>query len=258
MGKKTGIEWTNRTWNPVTGCIKVSEACVNCYAERMHKRQQAMGNYDTPFNVIQCHPKRLDEPHRWRKSQKVFVCSMSDLFGEGVPDEFIMQVLRTIETVAFESRLRRGSPIIFQLLTKRPERMQMMIEWLFDEYRNCLRTVPHMRGIWLGVTAESTARWYERVPVLLKTPGAVRFVSVEPMLEKIEKPIGLAKLDWVIVGGESGKGARPMSPDWVADIQNQCERFDVRLFFKQWGTHPLRKHLMINPAFKQFPKGSNL
>lgn len=249
MGAKSGIEWTDRTWNPVTGCVKVSEACLNCYAERMHKRQQAIGNYKTPFNVIRCHPKRLDEPGRWRKSQKVFVCSMSDLFGEGVPDEFIMRVLRTIEKTAYDS-MKRGAPITFQLLTKRPERMQAAINSLFNFFRK-----PCMQGIWLGVTAESTARWYERVPVLLKTPGVVRFVSVEPMLEKIEKPIGLAKLDWVIVGGESGPKPRLLQPHWAWSLQNDCKQEGIAFFFKQWGKHSLRKHLTIDPALKQFPKG---
>lgn len=233
----TKIEWTDETWNPVTGCSKVSPGCKNCYAERMAKRLAGRFGYpEKPhsFNVT-LQPDRLEEPLRWRKPRMVFVCSMSDLFHPEVPEEYIWKVIE----VAWKAKDH-----IFQILTKRPERMREVLT------SSCWWNNATPQNIWLGVTAENQETANERIPVLLSTPAAVRFVSVEPILGpilfRISSGYGLGwlkagnaaggpSLDWVIAGGETGPSARAPNPEWVRDLRDQCIFSAVPFFFKSWG-----------------------
>jgi len=230
----TKIEWTEETWNPVTGCTKVSAGCQNCYAERMAKRLAGRYGYpaDDPFRVT-LQEDQLSKPLSWRKPRMVFVCSMGDLFHPDVPDEYITQIF----DVMAKARWYRQT---FQVLTKRPERMR---EHLLA--RKAL-TAPN---VWLGVTAENQETADQRIPILLQTPAAVRFVSCEPLLGSLDLAEGghgwlfvtdltdgrRTHLDWVIVGGESGPKARPAHPDWFRSIRDQCQSAGVPFFFKQWG-----------------------
>ena len=214
MGARSAIEWTESTWNPVTGCTKVSAGCKNCYAERMARRLQAMGqpNYVNGFQVT-CHPQALGLPLTWKKPQTVFVNSMSDLFHEQIPVPFIDEVFFTMNQARWHC---------FQVLTKRAERL--------------LELAPHLKwsaNIWMGVTVEDCHN-VDRIDALLDVPASVRFLSLEPLLGPLPD-LRLAGIDWVIVGGESGPGARPMQAEWVTDIRDQCLDTDVPFFFKQWG-----------------------
>ncbi|MBN1553042.1 phage Gp37/Gp68 family protein [bacterium] len=214
MAQKSGIEWTESTWNPVTGCDKISPGCANCYAERMAKRLQAMGqpNYTDGFKVTM-HEHVLETPLTWKKPQMVFVNSMSDLFHRDVPLEFIQKVF---------SVMRRASWHTFQVLTKRAETLSELainLEW--------------PDNVWMGVSVE-TAEYLHRLDHLRTVHAKVRFISFEPLLG----PVGwfdLSGIDWCIVGGESGPGARPMSKAWVTEIRDQCQAAGVPFFFKQWG-----------------------
>jgi len=255
MGKSK-IEWTDRVWNPITGCTKVSPGCQNCYAERMSKRLAGRCGYpkDEPFKVTM-HEDRLQEPLRWTKPSRVFVCSMSDLFHQDVPDSFIEEIF-AIMSVAQQHT--------FLVLTKRPERMK---KWFSDNrsifVAGAAQQLGHkcllpditmsewwpLKNVWLGVTAENQEQADRRIPILLQIPAAVRFVSVEPMLG----PVSLAGfdgktyrpwldsiawkvgIDWVICGGESGPGARPMHPNWARNLRDQCQAAGVPYFFKQHG-----------------------
>ena len=316
---RTKIEWADYTWGPVTGCTKVSEGCRNCYAEQNAKR--FWGN--RPFTEVRCHEHKLEEPLHWRKPRRVFVNSMSDLFHPDVPFDFIDRVFAVIVScTVFKNRPDH----VFQILTKRPERMadyfstspSELIQrwakagdgWIFTDNPDVLFSeavysqVCHMwdkdgrnssgsaykpwgypeqlfplSNVWLGVTAENQQTADERIPLLLQTPAAVRFVSVEPMLGEvdlsewlspwhIETLIGMdhdprcdgscrycpipvpveefvpdpPMLDWVICGGESGPCARPMHPDWARSLRDQCQDAGVPFFFKQWGEwYPDRK-----------------
>ena len=241
------IDWTDAVWNPVTGCTKVSAGCAHCYAERMSKRLAGRAGYPAkhPFAVT-LHPDRLDEPLRWRKPRRVFVCSMGDLFHEDVPDGFIHQVFATME-------LARGNT--YQVLTKRPERMAEFVahRWSHPE--------PH---IWFGTSVENQATADECIPHLLRCPAAVRFVSYEPALGTVDFDNGCNSwltcdgrnreanegeccesyatsgecfhgIDWIIAGGESGPRARPAHPDWFRSVRDQCAAAGVAFWFKQWG-----------------------
>lgn len=214
MAVDSAIEWTEATWNPVTGCSKLSPGCKFCYAERMAERLQAMGQprYANGFQVT-THEDLLDLPLRWRKGRTIFVNSMSDLFHERVPDDFIIRVFRTME---------KANQHTFQVLTKRSDRL-----------RELAPKLAWPGNVWQGVSVESAA-YTGRVAELAQVKAAVRFLSVEPLLSAIPE-LPLDGIDWVIVGGESGPGARPMSPVWVEDIQAQCVRARVPFFFKQWG-----------------------
>ncbi len=214
MTARSRIEWTEATWNPVTGCTKVSEGCRHCYAERMSWRLQAMGlaKYRDGFSVA-VHPSVLSQPLRWRKPRRIFVNSMSDLFHERVPAEFIADVFRV---------MNQASHHTFQVLTKRPERAAE-IEARFHWTPN----------IWLGTSIESP-RWLSRLRVLRRIQASTRFLSLEPLLEPLSG-LDLDGVHWVIVGGESGPGARPMEPDWVREIRDRCVADQVPFFFKQWG-----------------------
>lgn len=214
MAAKSTIEWTEATWNPVTGCTKISTGCIHCYAERMAKRLCAMGqpNYRNGFQVT-CHPETLGIPLKWKKSRMIFVNSMSDLFHRKVPATFIDDVFITMN----EARWHR-----FQVLTKRAGRLTQLagrFNWASN--------------IWMGVTVENQQHT-DRIDKLRRVPAAVRFLSLEPLLSPITA-LDLNDIDWVIVGGESGPGARPMKEEWVTDIRNQCLASKTPFFFKQWG-----------------------
>jgi protein gp37 len=214
MAANSSIEWTEATWNPVTGCSKISIGCQNCYAERMAYRLQAMRqpNYIDGFKV-RTHEKVLSLPLRWKKSRKIFVNSMSDLFHEEVSVSFISKVFRTMENAPHH---------IFQILTKRSENLK--------ELSKCL---PWPNNVWMGVTVENN-RYLQRIDDLRNIPARIKFISFEPLLGPITN-INLTNIDWVVVGGESGPEARPMSPSWVKYLRNQCLAANVPFFFKQWG-----------------------
>jgi protein gp37 len=214
MAFNSTIEWTEATWNPVTGCTKISIGCKNCYAERMAHRLQAMGqpNYVLGFKV-KTHKKVLLLPFRWKKSRRIFVNSMSDLFHEEVPESFIAEVFRTMSLTPHHT---------FQVLTKRS-----------DNLRRLSQSLTWPANVWMGVTVENSDYLY-RIKDLRSTPAKIKFISFEPLLGAISK-VDLKGVDWVIVGGESGPKARPMSPSWVEDIRDQCLEAGVPLFFKQWG-----------------------
>ena len=214
MAKKTNIEWTQMTWNPVTGCTKVSTGCKHCYAEAMAKRLHAMGSsrYANGFRLTM-HDDLVDLPLTWKKPRRVFVNSMSDLFHDDVPLEFIQRVFATMQHCSWHQ---------FQVLTKRPERLATVagsLDW--------------SDNIWMGVSVENQ-RYAYRSQLLGSVPAHVRFLSVEPLVGRIEH-LPLIGIHWVIVGGESGPNARPMDPAWVDEIYEQCRRADVPFFFKQWG-----------------------
>jgi protein gp37 len=214
MGSKSEIEWTDSTWNPVTGCTKISPGCENCYAERMAKRLQAMGqaNYTNGFELtLQEH--MLELPLRWRKPQRIFVNSMSDLFHKDVPAPYVTRVFDV---------MRRADWHRFQVLTKRSQRLRRLAPGL-----------PWPSNVWMGVSVESAAYTY-RIDHLRGTGAAVKFLSLEPLLGPLPD-LNLTEIDWVIVGGESGPGARPMIAEWVSEIREQCASFGVPFFFKQWG-----------------------
>ncbi len=214
MAAQSRIEWTESTWNPVTGCTKISPGCNNCYAERMAKRLKAMGqpNYVNGFKPTM-HEKTLSLPLSWKKPQRIFVNSMSDLFHKDIPDDFIMRVFDVMRQAYWHR---------FQVLTKRSERLLKLSPRLF-----------WTENIWMGVTVENRECAF-RIDHLRRTNAFIKFLSMEPLLGPVEN-LNLMGLDWVIVGGESGPGARPMQHDWVIDIRNQCQRANVSFFFKQWG-----------------------
>ncbi|MBN1943194.1 MAG: phage Gp37/Gp68 family protein [Phycisphaerae bacterium] len=214
MATKSQIEWTESTWNPVTGCTKISPGCKHCYAERMAKRLQAMGqpNYAKGFSLA-VHPHVVETPLRWNTPQVIFVNSMSDLFHKGVPLEFIHRVFGV---------MNQASRHQFQILTKRSGRL--------------LQLAPRLlwtKNIWMGVSVE-TERYVHRINDLRRTRAEVKFLSLEPLLGALPN-LDLTDIDWVIVGGESGPGSRPMKEQWVLDIRDQCVKQDVPFFFKQWG-----------------------
>lgn len=214
MAGKSSIEWTEATWNPVTGCSKVSQGCKHCYAERMAKRLVAMGNprYINGFKVT-LHEDLVDLPFSWKKPRKVFVNSMSDLFHEEVPLEFIQKVFSTMNNTPQHT---------YQILTKRSNRLR--------ELSPFLNWTPN---IWMGVSVENSDVEY-RIDDLRETGALIKFLSCEPLLGPLQG-MNLDNIDWVIVGGESGPKARPIKEDWVWDIKLQCERNNVAFFFKQWG-----------------------
>ena len=244
----TSIEWTEETWNPVTGCTKVSPGCQHCYAERFSERFRGVPGhpYETGFDVT-LRPERLAKPLGWKKPRRVFVNSMSDLFHEDVPDEFIDRVFVVMSMTGRHT---------FQVLTKRAERMRdycsspatvgrivtdsvevldgIDVKWTLSHHEDGFRGI-RWPNVWLGVSVEDQKRADERIPLLLETPAAVRFVSAEPLLGPVDFGEALDQIDWVIVGGESGPGARPMNPDWVRSIRDQCQFVEVPFFFKQWG-----------------------
>lgn len=214
MAQGSGIEWTESTWNPVTGCTKISPGCKYCYAERMAERLQAMGqaNYVNGFQLT-LQPHMLGLPLKWKKPQTIFVNSMSDLFHEDVPFTYIQKVFDVMNQAHWHR---------FQVLTKRAERLEglgSMVNWTSN--------------IWMGVSVESD-EYRQRIDHLRRTNAHIKFLSLEPLLGPLAN-LSMTGIDWVIVGGESGPQARPMHPAWVIDLRDQCRSAKVPFFFKQWG-----------------------
>jgi protein gp37 len=214
MAQLSAIEWTEATWNPLTGCTKISPGCKNCYADRMARRLQAMGqpNYANGF-ALALHEHMLDAPLRWKRPRRVFVNSMSDLFQDGVPVDFIKKVFAVMGSAAHHQ---------FQVLTKRSERLLALSE-----------SLEWMPNIWMGVSVESR-KYAVRIDHLRQTGARIKFLSLEPLLSPLGK-LDLSGIDWVIVGGESGPRARPMDPAWAREVRDQCIASNVPFFFKQWG-----------------------
>jgi protein gp37 len=220
MGMKSTIEWTESTWNPVTGCTKVSQGCKHCYAERMAERLQAMGqpNYRNGFHLT-LQPQMLELPLKWKAPQSIFVNSMSDLFHEGVPLDYIQRVFDV---------MRRADWHRFQVLTKRASRLAELdpfLEW--------------PDNVWMGVSVESSDH-VDRIDDLRRTGAKVKFLSLEPLLGPLPG-LFLKGIDWAIVGGESGPGARPIEERWILEIRDQCRQAGVAFFFKQWGGRNKKK-----------------
>jgi len=223
----TKIEWAEESWNPITGCTPISEGCTHCYAERMAKRLAGRFGYpEKPFQFdVTLHEDKVGEPLHWRKPRMVFVCSMGDLFHENVPFEWIDRVWRRMDATPQHTHM---------VLTKRPK--QLLEYWTYRERRSRADGVP-FRNVWLGVTAENQRRLKERWPILQQIPAAIKFLSVEPMLNDVFAAFeqGWSFPDWIIVGGESGTGARPMHPDWVRAAREFALCWGIPFFFKQWG-----------------------
>jgi len=235
MATKSTIEWTESTWNPVTGCTRISLGCLHCYAQRMAERLRAMGQerYKNGFRLT-IHPEALDEPYHWKKPRIIFVNSMSDLFHEKIPFEFIRDVFQAMNDNKHHT---------FQILTKRSERLREMAPKLYWS-----------ENIWMGVTIESNG-YVRRADDLRKVDAAVRFLSLEPLLGPLPD-LELDGIDWVIVGGESGPGARPMKEKWVLDIKQKCEKENIPFFFKQWGGINRKKagRLLLGKTWDNYPK----
>lgn len=231
----SSIEWTESTWNPLTGCTKISAGCKNCYAERMAKRLQAMGleKYKDGFRLA-LHPETLEEPLTWSKPQMIFVNSMSDLFHKDVPVDFILRVFDV---------MRRAHWHQFQILTKRAERLLELdasIAW--------------PENVWMGVSVENEDVVY-RIDLLRQTHAVIKFLSLEPLLGPLPN-LNLRGIHWVIAGGESGPRARPVEQEWVRDIRDQCNRARVPFFFKQWGGTRKKKtgRLLDNRTWDELPR----
>jgi protein gp37 len=237
MGK-TSIEWTDASWNPIVGCSPVSPGCANCYAERLaatrlknHPDYKGLserpeGCYARWNGQVRFLPERLDEPQRWKKPKRIFVCDMGDLFHESVKDEWIARIVKVMLWCPQHT---------FQILTKRADRMRQVMSG-FVEYSTPFKGKP-LPNVWLGVSAENQHFADERIPLLLETPAAVRWISAEPLLGPVTG-IGtrdFGGINWVVCGGESGANARPMHPDWARSLRDQCQAAGVPFFFKQWG-----------------------
>lgn len=233
--RQTKIEWTEVTWNPTTGCTKISSGCKNCYAEKISYRLKEMGvkKYENGFELT-FHPSVLNEPYKWSSSKIVFVNSMSDLFHEEMPFEYIQKVFKVMN----------DNPMhIFQVLTKRAE--------ILVEYSTKLNWSDN---IWMGVTVENS-QLQERIDLLRKTPASIKFLSLEPLLSSLPN-LNLEQIDWVIVGGESGTNARPIKKDWVQEILVQCRNAGVPFFFKQWGGMNKKKNgrMLDGEFYNEMPK----
>jgi protein gp37 len=226
MSESSSIEWTDATWNPVRGCTKISPGCKHCYAETFAERFRGVPGhpYERGFD-LRLVPEKLAEPLNWGARKTVFVNSMSDLFHEGVPDSYIEAVVHVMEMADWHT---------YQILTKRADRLRDML-------RGPLSFAAKLGHIWWGVSVENQKHGLPRIDRLRKTPAAIRFLSIEPLLEDLGR-IDLTGIDWVIVGGESGWGARPMNSEWVINIRDQCQTDNVSFFFKQWGGAQKSRH----------------
>ncbi len=239
MADNSTIEWTDATWNPVLGCTKVSAGCAHCYAERFTERFRGVPGH--PFEHgfdLRPVPAKLDQPRRWRRPRRIFVNSMSDLFHPQVPEAYIAEVGQVM------SEVRRHT---YQVLTKRHDRMR---ELLSGE----LAWMGKLPNVWFGVSVENRSQGLPRLDALRETPAAMRFASIEPLLEDLG-PFDLTAIDWVIAGGESGPGARPMREDWLLGILHQCRRQGVPFFFKQWGGARKSRNgrLLLGRTYDEFP-----
>jgi len=232
---QTKIEWTEVSWNPSTGCTKISEGCLHCYAEKMTHRLKAMGQekYKNDFKLT-AHDDSLLEPYSWNKPRIVFVNSMSDLFHKDMPVSFIKKVFKV---------MNENPKHIFQVLTKRADILEKHSEKL-----------SWSDNIWMGVTVESD-KHYDRIKSLKNTGAKIKFLSCEPLLSPLSK-MNIRGMDWIIVGGESGPGARPMQKEWVTEIRDKCKAQKVPFFFKQWGGTNKKKagSMLDGKKYKEFPK----
>ena len=219
MSQTSSIEWTDATWNPVRGCTKISPGCKRCYAETFAERFRGVPGhpYEQGFD-LKLIPEKLGEPLKWSSPKKIFVNSMSDLFHPDVPDDYILKVARVMEVADWHT---------YQVLTKRADRLASLLN-------TKLKHAALLKHIWWGVSVENRKHGLPRIDHLRSTPAAMKFLSVEPLLEHLG-PMNLQGINWVIVGGESGHGARPLDPNWVLDIRDQCKAANVAFFFKQWG-----------------------
>jgi protein gp37 len=219
MSDKSKIEWTDSTWNPVRGCTKISPGCVHCYAETFAERFRGVPRHPFEFGFdLRLVPEKLGDPLRWGTSRMIFVNSMSDLFHKGVPDDYIVSVARVMTAANWHT---------YQVLTKRADRLHSLLN-------GKLRFVAEQNHIWWGVSVENRDHGLPRIDLLRQSPAMIRFLSVEPLLEDLGA-VDLEGINWVIVGGESGPGARPMDAAWVRSIRTQCHAAGVAFFFKQWG-----------------------
>ena len=240
MSANSKIEWTDATWNPVRGCTKISPGCLHCYAETFAERWRGVPGH--PFEQgfdLRVVPEKLGDPLRWGTSRMIFVNSMSDLFHEKVSDDYIVSVARVMAAANWHT---------YQVLTKRADRLQKLL-------KGKLGFAAKQQHIWWGVSVENQKHGIPRIDLLRKSPAQVRFLSVEPLLENLG-PINLDGINWVIVGGESGPGARPMDLNWVRDIHAQCRRAKIKFFFKQW--RGVRKseagRELDSQTYDEFPK----
>ena len=243
MAQKTGIEWTDATWNPVTGCTKISAGCDNCYAERFAERFR--GVKDHPFEAgfdLTLRPARLEQPLKWQKPMMIFVNSMSDLFHKKIPFDYVEKVFATMEQAHWHT---------FQVLTKRSSRMRDFVKTRYVD-----RKVPE--NIWLGTSVEDGSK-KSRIQHVRDTNATVRFLSIEPLIGPMGK-IDLSGIHWVIVGGESGPRARPIDPDWVREVRDQCVKEEVPFFFKQWGGFSPKSNgrKLDKRKWDQYPRTENL
>jgi protein gp37 len=239
MADRSSIEWTQATWNPVTGCTKVSPGCAHCYAETFAERWRGVPGhpYEQGFD-LRLWPDRLGQPLRWRRPRLVFVNSMSDLFHEQVPDEFIAEVFAVMDKAEWHT---------FQVLTKRTDRLLELAAVL-----------PWRDNIWIGVSIENR-RWLTRADALRRVPAAVRFISAEPLLGPLTE-LDLTRIDWLIAGGESGPGHRPVREEWLIDLRDLCKQCGVAFFFKQWGgrTPKAGGRRLDGREWSEFPTGRRL
>lgn len=236
MAGSSKIHWTNDTWNPVTGCSKVSQGCKNCYAEVLAKkfRERGMPGYENGFAVT-LHPERIKQPLRWKAPRRVFVNSMSDLFHEEIPRAFLDDVWEVM------AQTERHT---YQILTKRPENIPPDLQWL--------------PNVWLGVSTEDQDNYVKRMPYLLQTGAPVRFISAEPLLGPIDLDAALILPDWVIVGGESGNGHRLMELDWARSLRDQCQQAAIPFFYKQGNSfHPGRDRILDGEMWEEYPCQEN-
>jgi protein gp37 len=238
VGANSSIEWTESTWNPITGCTKISQGCKHCYAERMAERLQAMGqeNYRNGFELT-LQPRMLELPLKWKRPQSIFVNSMSDLFHKDVPLEYIQRVFDV---------MRRADWHRFQVLTKRADRLAELspsLEW--------------PANVWMGVSVENSDH-VDRIDDLRRTGARIKFLSLEPLLGPLPD-LNLQGIDWAIVGGESGPKARPVQESWILDIRDQCQRAGVAFFFKQWGGKNKKKsgRLLEGRTWDEIPTSSS-
>ena len=240
MADNSAIEWTDATWNPVTGCTKIGPGCDNCYAERFAERFRGVSGhpYETGFDLT-LRPERLLQPTRWRRPRMVFVNSMSDLFHKRVPTAFVDQVFDTMETANHH---------VYQILTKRSSRLASYVERRYPG-------TPAPRHIWLGVSVEDRQR-SKRITHLQRTNATIRFISVEPLLGAVGR-VDLTRIAWVILGGESGPRARPMDVNWAREVRDQCAEQGVPFFFKQWGgrTSKVGGRILDGEFHDDFPTG---
>ncbi len=234
MADNSSIEWTNATWNPVTGCSKVSPGCAHCYAETFAKRWRGIPGhpYEQGFD-LRLWPERLNQPLRWRRPRMIFVNSMSDVFHEDIPTEYIHEIFATMATASWHT---------FQILTKRHERLVEMADEL-----------PWPDNVWMGVTIENR-RFVHRADFLRRVPAAVRFISAEPLLGALEG-LELDHLHWLIAGGESGPRHRAVKPEWITGLRDQCLETGVPFFFKQWGGNRSKSggRLLDGRTWEEFP-----